>query len=1121
MKRYILVFAAAMVAVWSMGANNSYTPVACKGSTITLTADSADNADFFQWYKDGVKIEGATNATLEVAVTDYTQHTYSVTSRVSDPQLGNNMFRNGGFEESVTNPLISTAAGFGSDYLFIGTNPDQDDIYTDDRKNNLFYLTDKRSELAWKDFYSGITAYNGSKYAIFDAGVKGRAWYAQTEGNPNLNLEAGKRYVFSYSAVNLNFHSPTQPVAPYDPAHVPTNEVLINQGFQVMGYFAVCIYFNRVGPHYDVVWAGTYNGWDLSNTTSMPHFVPVEGYPGWYAAKIPWQDNPKGKPIELTAGNGAFWDHSTANNYQFLTTNAELENGGDINNFSIRVTNASSAVICVSTDWREHQDYYKDTIDWNPAKLVFKVKNLASGGQVYNLDTIDLDCHGNPEHRWIRKQAYFTPSIDMTNVEINVTDETTAQMGNDFALDHIMFQLDNYDNARVVDSTVFVVEATTPEFTVTNPATECSDGTARTLTLGYSITNGAPFYYTIDYVNASIPDVDKTELTQKSGTGSISLSIPAGIYGTQNATLKITDKDGNCDASKNISFTLNKIPTLSIGTINNILSTATSVDIPYTVPSGSSAKTYSVHFTDSHFTNKNGSVSASGGNISVAISSGLTAGVYSGTLTVTSDDGCTKVYSISVTVADNLSVQFTNAQQKVCFGETSVFLPYVEKHGTPMQYTLSFSPAGNFTPVTTKTPILASPLSVSLNGTPAGTYTVTMTAYNADDQCTTSTQIVVSGTPSVIINDIADVCPGTPSVTAVFSFENADLYDYTFNGGTPVADQSTTGSGNIVIPTADLEAGTYMLSITPKSSDGCVGESASKLFTVLKKYNVDTTVVACKSFTWHGVTYTSTPTDAPTHNYGTVAGCDSIVTLKLTINPTYNVDTTAVACDSFTWHGVTYTSTPTEAPTHNYGTAAGCDSIVTLHLTVNKSKTSEEIVRNCGAYTWEGVEYTISGDYTETLVAANGCDSVVTLHLTVLNDSLMYTKWGNLVLCADRNRDIASYQWYINGAEVPGATGQYFTGDDRILTEKLSVRAITQTGDTLYSCEKTFAEMTTSPDQSKEEYTLPKNTPVRVYSISGRLMGTAEDNVGDVVGHLPAGIYILRWEDRAVRWVVY
>lgn len=65
------------------------------------------------------------------------------------------------------------------------------------------------------------------------------------------------------------------------------------------------------------------------------------------------------------------------------------------------------------------------------------------------------------------------------------------------------------------------------------------------------------------------------------------------------------------------------------------------------------------------------------------------------------------------------------------------------------------------------------------------------------------------------------------------------------------------------------------------------------------------------------------------------AGYDSVATINLTINHATSGDTTAVACGSFTWHGTTYTETPTEAPTFTMLNVAGCDSVVTLHLTIN------------------------------------------------------------------------------------------------------------------------------------------------------------------------------------------
>ena len=56
-------------------------------------------------------------------------------------------------------------------------------------------------------------------------------------------------------------------------------------------------------------------------------------------------------------------------------------------------------------------------------------------------------------------------------------------------------------------------------------------------------------------------------------------------------------------------------------------------------------------------------------------------------------------------------------------------------------------------------------------------------------------------------------------------------------------------------------------------------------------------------------------------------------------------------------------------------------------MTINQAVATEEIVVTCGTYSWNGQDYTTSGDYTYTTTAANGCDSVVTLHLTILPDA--------------------------------------------------------------------------------------------------------------------------------------
>ena len=141
------------------------------------------------------------------------------------------------------------------------------------------------------------------------------------------------------------------------------------------------------------------------------------------------------------------------------------------------------------------------------------------------------------------------------------------------------------------------------------------------------------------------------------------------------------------------------------------------------------------------------------------------------------------------------------------------------------------------------------------------------------------------------------------------------------------------------------------------------------------------TATACDEYVWNGKTYTESGVYIDT--IPSQAGCDSIVTLTLTINRSITNEQTEVACDSYTWtDGKTYTESGTY---YQYlQTIHGCDSTVVLHLTVNRSIEVPYEVTACDSYTWSnGVTYTQSGVYYNSLKTIHGCDSVEILTLTI------------------------------------------------------------------------------------------------------------------------------------------
>lgn len=88
-----------------------------------------------------------------------------------------------------------------------------------------------------------------------------------------------------------------------------------------------------------------------------------------------------------------------------------------------------------------------------------------------------------------------------------------------------------------------------------------------------------------------------------------------------------------------------------------------------------------------------------------------------------------------------------------------------------------------------------------------------------------------------------------------------------------------------------------------------------------------------------------------------------------------------IVCDSYTWHGNTYTTSTELIDT--LSTLDGCDSIVTHYLIVNYGSTGTDTVSAMESYTWADSTYTASGIYPHTWPAANDCDSTVTLWLTI------------------------------------------------------------------------------------------------------------------------------------------
>lgn len=152
-------------------------------------------------------------------------------------------------------------------------------------------------------------------------------------------------------------------------------------------------------------------------------------------------------------------------------------------------------------------------------------------------------------------------------------------------------------------------------------------------------------------------------------------------------------------------------------------------------------------------------------------------------------------------------------------------------------------------------------------------------------------------------------------------------------------------------------------------------------FHVLPQQVMDTTVNACDAFSWQGVDYSASAiiTDTLVGQYD----CPLIRNLHLLMHHSVADTFEYTRCDSvmgYTESGVVVDSLTT---------VDGCDSIVSMILTVNTSYyINQDVNLPIGPFFWDDSIYQTSGVYTHYYQSLSGCDSVVVVNLHFLNEGI-------------------------------------------------------------------------------------------------------------------------------------
>ena len=230
---------------------------------------------------------------------------------------------------------------------------------------------------------------------------------------------------------------------------------------------------------------------------------------------------------------------------------------------------------------------------------------------------------------------------------------------------------------------------------------------------------------------------------------------------------------------------------------------------------------------------------------------------------------------------------------------------------------------------------------------------------------------------SIVMDDEGDVCENG-SIELSATVEEAGIMVW-----------STTGDGSFSNPDTaetsytpgeqDIANGSVTLNFKAMSPYGCGDASHDFLLRIHPIEQSEFSMEACRSYNWNGIEYNEEGDHEQVLQ--SIYGCDSIVTMHLTLIDAYHTETEATACDVYQWGYDVFTESGDYERT--FLSLHGCDSIVTLHLIINNHDESTFVAEACDSYEWNGIEYTETGAYMEVFTNALGCDSIVTMHLSI------------------------------------------------------------------------------------------------------------------------------------------
>ena len=402
-------------------------------------------------------------------------------------------------------------------------------------------------------------------------------------------------------------------------------------------------------------------------------------------------------------------------------------------------------------------------------------------------------------------------------------------------------------------------------------------------------------------------------------------------------------------------------------------------------------------------------------------------GTYS--VTATNSYGCNSSASVSVTSIENVTI---SGNLNLCQGQGTTL--YANGTGTYQWNTGANTP--------------------SITVTQAGPYSVTVSGGGCTSNASVTVSVAPNPTPTILGNTV--ICQNeTTTLTA--NGGNS----YSWSNGITGNSISVSQSGTYMVTATNVQgctatASTYV-TVNPLPNVSISGNNS-----ICQGDNVTLTATGANTYAWSNTSTNAAITVSSAGSYtvtGTDAnGCNNTATKTVSVNPTYNIPLTHSICqgESYNFYGQNLTAAGTY--THTLQTINGCDSVLTLTLTVKalptptltgntslcESETTTLIANGGVSYVWNNastgnsISVSQSGVYTVTATNAEGCSAPASVTVTVnllpnvnINGNNSFCQGDNITLTAT---GASTYVWSnasTNTAITVSSAGTYtVTGTD-------------------------------------------------------------------------------------------